>query len=169
MRTSILGVIACVSALALLGGCAKEKPVEQIAKPETKVVRLAEKSSFKFTTTGTSAGAVDKWEVNLDAAGKFTIMRTQGNQAGYLGTYTLPEKRNLALWEMIRGAFAGDIKSAGGQGKAGETKYTFIITDETVGIINLWASDVEKNPNIASLVEEISSIVEENTGEKPEF
>lgn len=168
MRRAVLAVFVSVCALMMITGCAKEKPVEQTAKPTVKPVRLAQKRNLKLTAISQEVGVTDKWEVNLDVSGKISVTHAKGNQASFLGSYTLAEAKNAALWKQVDGIFSGDIESTGVEGKTGDTKYTFILNDEmAVGIVNLWTADVEKNPNIRAFLDDVSGVIEKNTGSKP--
>ena len=168
LRKALLAVFVCVCALMLITGCAKEKPVDQTAKPTVKPVKLAQKRNLKLTAISQEVGVTDKWEVNLDVSGKISVTHAKGNQASFLGTYTLKEKKSSALWKQVDGIFSGDIKSTGVEGTAGDTKYTIILNDEAaVGIVNLWTADVDKNANIRAFLDDLSQVIEKNTGTNP--
>ena len=167
LRRAVLTVFVCVCALMMITGCAKEKPAEQTAKPTSKRVKLHDKRSLKLTAICQEAGVTDKWEATLDASGIISVTHSKGNQASFLGTHTLAQEKNSALWKQIDGISTEDIESTGVEGQPGDIKYTFILNDEVVGIVNLWTADVEKNSNIRAFLDDVSDVIEKNTGTKP--
>jgi len=109
-----------------------------------------------------------EWQVRLDAAGAFSITHNVRDEVKDYGAFTLTERENSEMWELIRATNVESLESSQRPGVPDEVKYTFVLRDETqVYSVEIWINDARKNDEIVALVERIATLIETCTGQKP--
>jgi len=154
--TNKLFFLTCfIFIIALLSGCTSEE-------------RIARVRVFEFDSGGVyHPQGHGGWKIELDTAGKFSITHNVQNKVKEYGTFLLTEEENLDLWELIDTLDIGDMKSSERARIPDEIEYAFTIKDEAQIYSQILINDARKNDNITTLIDYITILVEEYTGERP--
>jgi hypothetical protein len=155
MRITLLLPI-CLIVIALGASCTSQP-------------RLSESQVFEFSSGGAHhPGGFGEWRVRLDAAGIFSITHNVRGEVKDYGAFTLTERENSGLWELIQDTHIESLESSQRPGVPDEIQYTFALRDETqVHSVKIWVNDARENDEIVALVDRIATLIEARTGQKP--
>jgi hypothetical protein len=124
---------------------------------------------FEFSSGGAHhPKGFGEWQVKLNAVGVFSITHSIQDEVKDYGAFTLTERENSELWELIRAADIESLESSHRPGFPDEVKYTFVLRDETqVHSVEIWINDACKNAEIVALVDGITTLIEAYSRQKP--
>ncbi len=130
---------------------------------------LSENQVFEFSGGGAyHPQGFGEWRVRLDAAGMFSITHNIRDETTDYGVFTLTERENSELWELIRAAGIEGLEPPQRPGVPDEVKYTFVLRDGTqVHSVEIWGNDARENDEIVALIDRIAALIEAHTGQKP--
>lgn len=164
MKRAIVVIIVLVSMAALLFGCVEKKPEKDA------VVKTAPKRTLKFTSSANRAEGFVEWKIDLITGGKLIVMHKIGNQTLPSKTYDMTADEDTAVWVLIDEVFKNKINTLEAMLTPDEMRYMFVlIYPKAVGVVNLWAHDAVKNPDVTALIDQLESVVEKYTGERPDL
>ena len=154
MRTTFLTI--CLIVIALGTSCTSQPP-------------LSENRGFEFSSGGAHhPQGFGEWRVRLDAAGVFSITHNVRDEVKDCGAFTLTERENSELWELVRAANIESLESSQRLGVPDEVKYIFVLRDETQAhSVGIWVNDARRNDEIVALVDRIATLIEVYTKQKP--
>jgi hypothetical protein len=130
--------------------------------------RLSEDQVLEFSSGGAHhPEGFGEWRVRLDTAGAFSITHNVRDEMKDYGAFTLTDRENSELWELIRIADVKNIESSERPGVPDEVKYTFVLRDEIQAhSVEIWVNDARKNDKIVALVDRIATLIEAYTQQK---
>jgi hypothetical protein len=130
---------------------------------------VSEDRAFEFSSGGAHhPGGFGEWRVRLDAAGAFSITHSVRDEMKDYGTFTLTDRENSELWELIQIADIRNIASSQRPGVPDEVRYTFVLRDEIQAhSVEIWVSDARKNDKIVALVDRMATLIEAYTKQQP--
>ena len=130
---------------------------------------LSENRVFEFSSGGEyHPEGFGEWRLRLDAAGALSITHNVRDEVKDYGAFTVTEKENSELWELIQAANIESLGSSQRPGVPDEVKYTFVLRDETQAhSVEIWINDARENDKIVALVDRIATLIEAYTGQKP--
>lgn len=131
--------------------------------------RPSENRVFEFSSGGAHhPQGFGEWRVSLDATGAFSITHNIRDEVKDYGTFTLTERENTELWELVQAANIEGLESSQRPGVPDEVKYTFALRDGTQAhSVEIWINDARENDKIIALVDHIATLIEAYTGQKP--
>ncbi|HID63278.1 MAG TPA: hypothetical protein EYP49_11145 [Anaerolineae bacterium] len=135
----------------------------------TPQIGLSENRVFEFSSGGAyHPQGFGEWRISLDAAGVFSITHNIRGETKDYGVFTLTEKENSELWELVRAAGIEGLESSPRSGLPDEVKYTFVLRDGTQAhSVEIWVNDARENDEIVALVDRLATLIEAYTGQKP--
>jgi hypothetical protein len=156
MRTVLLPIFLIIPVIALGMSCTSQP-------------RSSENLVFEFSSGGAHHPAgFGEWRVRLDGAGVFSITHNVRDEVEDYGTFTLTERENSELWELVRAADIESLESSQRPGVPDEVKYTFVLRDETQShLVEIWVNDARKNDEIVALVDRIATLIEAYAKQEP--
>ncbi len=128
------------------------------------------KQMFEFSSGGAyHFEGYGEWQIKVDTGGNLSISHNvQGDIKDY-GTFPLTESENSALWQRIRATGIETMTPPSRAGMPDEAQYSFSLEDENERVrrVEIWINDAQQNDKVVALVGQISSLIEQYTGETP--
>ena len=113
--------------------------------------------------SGDGSGAFGEWQVQLNAAGTFSVRHDVAGQIMAYGPFTLTSDQNKELWQRIEAAQITHLPQEFQRaGVPDEVAYTFNLTDYSAVI---WINDTRKDTALMALVDYIKTLIKTYTAE----
>jgi hypothetical protein len=154
MRTKLY--ISVLILVATLTGC-----VSRSASLAGQVFQFSSGGAYHFEGFG-------EWRIRLEAGGALSIEHDVRGEVKDYGTFTLSDKENQEMWELIQAADIENLETSQRTGMPDEVQYTFNLKDGTQAYTaKIWIDDARQNERLGALVDRLGALIESYTGREP--
>lgn len=154
MRTKYY--ISVLILIATLTGC-----VSRSASLAGQVFQFSSGGAYHFEGFG-------EWRIGLEADGALSIEHDVRGEVKDYGTFTLSDKENQEMWELIQAADIENLETSQRTGMPDEVQYTFTLKNGTQAhTAEIWIDDARQNERLVALVDRLGALIESYTGQEP--
>lgn len=125
--------------------------------------------AFQFSSGGAyHFEGYGEWRLRLEADGALSIEHDVRGEVKDYGFFTLSDRENQELWELIQTAGIENLESSQRPGMPDEVRYTFTLNNGTQAhTAEIWIDDARQNELLVALVDRLGALIRSYTGQEP--